>query len=134
MIQRSALIVVTLAAVWLALGRGASLTLVPVAIIFLWKRSRGPRMFPQWMRQALLARDGGKCRYCGVKVHYLADCPDHGCDDCYQSDHRTAWADGGKTTIRNGLTACRWCNQTKSALSVDEFEDKVRARVEGLRR
>lgn len=136
MIRRLALVVVALVAVGLALGRGAALSLVAVAAIFVWKRqrNRGPRLFPQWMRQAILARDGGRCQYCGVEIHYLANCPERGCDDCYQTDHEEAWADGGDTTIRNGRAACRWCNLTKGALSVDEFADAVRRRAEGLKR
>ena len=135
MIQRSALSAVALAAVWLALGRGAALTLVPVAVIFLWKRqrNRGPRLFPQWMRQAILARDGARCRWCGVKVHARSACPLGTCPDDFEADHVMAWADGGNTTLANSAVSCSWCNGQKSALSVDEFAEAVRRRAESLR-
>lgn len=102
---------------------------------FVWRRlrrrvrpgalRRGPRLFTTEMRKSILRRDGGRCVYCPTAVHFQADCPNGrlGCDDDYQCDHYTAWDDGGDTVPRNGVTACRWCNQHKGALSIEEFRD-----------
>lgn len=87
---------------------------VGVAAGGLCRFGRGPRLFPQWMRERLLARDGGRCVYCGVPVHYAAGCPFAGCDDCFEADHVQAWANGGRTTLANGVVACRACNRAKS--------------------
>lgn len=75
---------------------------------------RGPRLFPEDMRRAIYARDGGRCASCGVAVHWERDCPYGECERCYQADHVKAWANGGRTTLRNGACLCRACNQAKS--------------------
>lgn len=104
---------------WLAL-------LVAATAVFLWRArlwtsGRMDRLFSPELRRALLERDGHRCAYCRRRVHYLSDCPAAGCDTCFEADHVTAWADGGGTTVDNGVTACRRCNQWKRARSVEEF-------------
>lgn len=81
------------------------------------------RLYSPELRAALLERGGGVCAYCHRAVHYESDCPRGGCGLDYQADHLVAWADGGRTTLENGVVACRWCNLHKSARPVDEFLD-----------
>lgn len=120
------------AAVMAALLGAWSILFVPVGIVAAWwivrrrrhqAGARGPRLFPAAMRTAILQRHGNSCAYCGVEVHYGIDCPNapRGCWDDYQADHVIAWDDGGATAYDNAAVACRWCNQRKGALSVDEF-------------
>jgi 5-methylcytosine-specific restriction endonuclease McrA len=110
---------------------GSAILVVPLA----WHRfrqrfrpgalRRGPRLFTTAMRREILSRDGARCAYCPAVVHFAADCPNGrlGCDDDYQCDHYVAWDDGGDTAKRNGVTACRWCNQHKGAMSIEEFRE-----------
>lgn len=81
----------------------------------------GERLFSPELRAALLERDGQRCAYCARRVHYEGDCPTGGCDTCFQADHVKPWAASGGTTLDNGVVACRWCNQHKSARPVGEF-------------
>lgn len=115
------------AVMWLA-GTGWW-AFIPIAVGLYLLSKVGPRLpgddrlFSPELRAALLERDGGRCRYCRRPVHYEGDCPRGGCDLDYQADHLVAWADGGRTTLDNGIVACRWCNLHKSARSVVEFLD-----------
>ena len=54
------------------------------------------------LRRAVKRRDRGACRYCGTAV------AEH-----YEIDHVIPVRDGGITTMRNLVLACRECNQTK---------------------
>jgi len=128
------------ALVWVAvltllLGPLGFIGSVVVVVPYMWHRlrrrikpgalRRGPRLFTAEMRKEILRRDGARCAYCPATVHFQADCPQGalGCWDDYQCDHYTAWADGGDTVKANGVTACRWCNVHKGAMSIDEFRD-----------
>jgi hypothetical protein len=57
---------------------------------------------PGWMRDAVLARDGGACLNCGSW-------------DELQMDHIHPWSQGGRTTLDNLQTLCGPCNRTKGA-------------------
>lgn len=83
----------------------------------------GPRTAPTWLRRKLLARDRGRCRYCGVDVHYEVDCPNApvGCPNDYHADHVQAWANEGSTVEANMVASCLWCNVRKGAMPVEEF-------------
>lgn len=99
--------------IWLA-GRGST-----------GPEQDGPRLFPLELRRRIFARDGGRCQYCRVALHYESDCRRGGCDDCYEADHVEPWSDGGDTTLGNAAAACRACNQAKGARDVDDFlEDR----------
>lgn len=91
---------------------------------------RGPRLYPQWMRQAIIQRDGAHCYVCGVLTHPESECQRGGCPDCRQFDHVKAWFRGGSTTVKNGKVACAWCNRRKGAGTLDELRDEVRAEYE----
>jgi hypothetical protein len=55
------------------------------------------------LRSRILRRDRGCCRYCGTST------------GPFEIDHVIPVALGGITHIRNLVTACRGCNQTKGA-------------------
>jgi hypothetical protein len=65
------------------------------------------RTFTPQQRMAVFRRDGGVCRVAvkcdGAKVRW----------DDWHCDHRTAWTEGGKTTVENGQVACAACNFAK---------------------
>ena len=63
------------------------------------------RFAPAWMRRRVYERDGGQCQYCGKPVSLEAA----------QIDHVHPWYHGGHTVIPNFVTACKPCNQRKSA-------------------
>lgn len=73
-------------------------------------------------RQEMYVRDKGKCRYCGVSVHFKSDCDwIDGCDTCFEADHRKPRSRWGRTTLANGVTACRYHNRDKGALTDQEY-------------
>jgi hypothetical protein len=55
------------------------------------------------MRQRILRRDGGACRYCGKS------------DGPFHMDHVLPVSKGGRTNMRNLVTACETCNLRKGA-------------------
>lgn len=61
-------------------------------------------------RARIFERDGNRCRYCGKRVNR----------DSRVIDHVVAWANGGRNTDDNLVTACRTCNHRKGTLSVEE--------------
>jgi 5-methylcytosine-specific restriction endonuclease McrA len=56
---------------------------------------------PDWLRQRVLRRDHGACRYCGKT------------DGPFHLDHVLPVAHGGRTNLRNLVTACSTCNLRK---------------------
>ncbi|GAA3399569.1 hypothetical protein GCM10020370_00560 [Paenibacillus hodogayensis] len=58
-------------------------------------------------RRFILARDRNICHFCGEYGDTI--------------DHLLPRAKGGHTTPANCVCACNLCNQTKAALSLDEF-------------
>lgn len=89
----------------------------------LWyPNARRRRDFTAEQRATMYARDGGRCHYCGVLVHYEMNCQwVDGCDTCFEADHVVPWSRGGETVLSNGVTACRFHNRLKSDRSLDEF-------------
>jgi len=58
---------------------------------------------PRELRDAVLARDGHACRYCGRRAAHLS------------IDHVYPVARGGETTLDNLVAACDQCNSRKNA-------------------
>lgn len=54
------------------------------------------RLFPGWMRRALLARDGNRCAFPGCQI------PGAWCE----AHHIVAWYRGGETSVENGVLLC----------------------------
>lgn len=65
-------------------------------------RSRAPLS-----RQGVLARDGGRCQYCGNAAETL--------------DHVVPRSRGGRHVWENLVAACRRCNHTKADRTLDEL-------------
>lgn len=65
-------------------------------------RSRAPLS-----RQGVLARDGGRCQYCGNAAETL--------------DHVVPRSKGGRHVWENLVAACRRCNHTKADRTLDEL-------------
>lgn len=83
---------------------------------------RGRRDFTPDERAIIFRNGKGRCFYCGVQVHYETHCEwIDGCNTCFQADHYIAYANGGPTTVDNGVVACRFHNQAKGAKHPDEF-------------
>lgn len=67
------------------------------------------RLFSSEQRLAIFRRDGGICQ---VRLK----CSGAKCEwDAWEADHKTAWSQGGKTTVENGQVACPACNRAKGA-------------------
>jgi hypothetical protein len=64
-------------------------------VVTKWRYSRGPA----WSRPGVLARDQGRCAYCGGHASTV--------------DHVLPRSRGGKNTWRNTVAACASCNQRK---------------------
>lgn len=64
-------------------------------IVTKWRYSSGPA----WSRPGVIARDGGRCGYCGTRATTV--------------DHITPRSRGGRNTWKNTVAACGPCNQRK---------------------
>lgn len=70
---------------------------------------KSTRQVDQNVAWACYARDGFECQYCGaINVPFTYD-------------HWLAQAFGGRTTIENGVTACRPCNKAKGHMTTEEW-------------
>ena len=65
------------------------------------RRSKAGQKRYDQLRRAVIARDGGKCRYCGDKAKVI------------EVDHVLPWSKGGRDSMENLVTACKPCNQEK---------------------
>ena len=63
------------------------------------------------LRRQVFARDGFRCRYCGVQAGEP--------NVVLHADHLVSVADGGTNALDNLITACQRCNGGKSARSLD---------------
>ncbi|WP_347271652.1 HNH endonuclease [Rhizorhabdus histidinilytica] len=61
------------------------------------------------IRKTVFARDDFTCRYCGVRGARM------------ECDHVIPYSAGGQTTLDNLVTACRSCNRSKGAKSLEEW-------------
>lgn len=64
-------------------------------VVTKWRYSAGP----QWSRPGVIARDEGRCAYCGGHATTV--------------DHVLPRSRGGKNTWKNTVAACGPCNQRK---------------------
>ena len=80
------------------------MTLPPSSIKNRENDPRGPRTARPSLRFEVFRRDSYTCQYCGRRA---PEFPLH-------VDHIIPWSKGGKTEIKNLLTACRECNLGKS--------------------
>lgn len=77
-------------------------------------------LYRQGIIEELIAREGGRCRYCKVEVrrNWLED---NRFDDDATIDHIIPKAKGGPNHISNYALACRRCNHAKGDRTVEEF-------------
>lgn len=68
----------------------------------------GSRYIPIDVREAVILRDGFRCRYCGEQ-----------CENIHL-DHVLPWSRGGCHTTSNIVVSCPTCNLRKSAKTPDE--------------
>ncbi|MBQ3456696.1 MAG: HNH endonuclease [Synergistaceae bacterium] len=73
------------------------------------------RNVPNEIREEVLKRDNFTCQYCGRKGEGVE----------LEIDHIIPMTRGGKTDIRNLITACKECNRAKhnKLLSADQLEE-----------
>ena len=69
---------------------------------------------------AIFARDGGCCVYCGVAVRPRAKGL-HRAPDLATLDHLTPRSQGGRTVPDNLALACHACNNARGTISVAAF-------------
>ena len=68
------------------------------------KKRDSRRAFSPTQKKAIWAQQGGKCAICHKPL-----------DPRYtEYDHGKAWADGGKTTVKNGRALCANCHKLKT--------------------
>jgi len=66
-------------------------------------------------RKRVYDKLGGRCAYCGCKMHIKA----------MQVDHMKPLANGGRDVESNMYPACRSCNHRKGASSIESFRAQV---------
>lgn len=81
-----------------------------------------PRPSPGWIRKAVYARDGYRCRYCGVMTSYRARNKPYS----RTADHLIPRSKGGRTNIINLVTCCKKCNDAKKSHSLSEMGYRLR--------
>jgi 5-methylcytosine-specific restriction endonuclease McrA len=69
-----------------------------------------PRRPSRSLRDAIFARDGYRCAYCGAA-------------DELTTDHVLAWSRRGETLPGNLVCCCLTCNETKAGWPVDLFAE-----------
>jgi 5-methylcytosine-specific restriction endonuclease McrA len=79
------------------------------------KREARARLF-----EAVWARDGGACSYCGVPVRRLAKGL-HGAPDLATLDHVQPRSQGGRLSLDNLVLACRACNNARGTQDAERF-------------
>lgn len=73
------------------------------------------KSFSRKTREAVYAKCGGRCAYCGYEIRIKE----------MQIDHLESFYNGGKDEIDNLLPSCRQCNFYKSAYSLDGFREML---------
>lgn len=71
-------------------------------VVTKWRYTAGPA----WSRPGVIARDDGRCGYCGTQATTV--------------DHITPRSRGGRNTWKNTVAACGPCNQRKGDRSPAE--------------
>lgn len=76
------------------------------------------------IKNAVFARDGWRCRYCGVMTSYRRKNMPYS----RTVDHVIPRSKGGRSNIINLVTACKSCNDTKKSLTLAELGWTMRPR------
>lgn len=82
-------------------------------------------------RESIAEKSGGRCWYCGVKLHFDKS---RSMDTCYATlDHVVAQAVGGSGRKDNLVAACRRCNCGKNKRTVEDYRLSRRFKAAGLK-
>ena len=74
------------------------------------------KSFNRKIREAVYAKCGGHCAYCGCEISIKE----------MQIDHLKAFYNGGNNEIDNLLPSCRQCNFYKSTFSLEVYREYVK--------
>tara|TARA_R100001244_G_scaffold2541_1_gene3922 strand:- start:5821 stop:6303 length:483 start_codon:yes stop_codon:yes gene_type:complete len=74
-----------------------------------YRKMQGRTPLPQSVRQAIIERDGQRCRYCGGET------------GPFQIDHIVPFVRGGTDDHENLTVACKPCNQSKGFKLLGEW-------------
>jgi 5-methylcytosine-specific restriction endonuclease McrA len=96
--------------------RSVSITIKMPSVIRLLRAVRGSKRVIKFSRINILARDGFRCQYCGVKFEMRE----------LTYDHVVARSRGGRTTWENVVAACAPCNRKKGDRTPEEARMKLR--------
>lgn len=98
-------------------------------------------MLPADLRQQVIARDGLRCRYCGIKVVRRADypywppIPNHMAGvGLLTIDHIRPRSRGGFDELSNLCVACQECNVKKGSFHRDYLQKQRRKKRKARRR
>jgi RHS repeat-associated protein len=86
--------------------------------------SPGPRRFSPEQRERAWERSKDangtpRCEYCGKEIT-----KEPGKPNTYEADHKNPYSRGGPTKDENLAPACRTCNRSKGAQTIEEFEKR----------
>ena len=79
----------------------------------------GRRLFNKNEKQLIYHHCKRQCFYCGEKFKL---------EEPWEADHLIPWSKEGRTTVVNGVVACRDCNRRKSNMTHHEFVKKYGGR------
>lgn len=79
--------------------------------------TRPRKKIPAALRTAILARDGKRCVYCGVKASKKV---------ALTLDHVIPHSHGGPDTALNLVSACGECNNRRSTMPIDLYAEWLR--------
>lgn len=93
------------------------------------KKRRDPyRSIAVALAAELMQEQGGKCYWCGVAMWHPAF-PDPTSQDRPEDratfDHKIPMSKGGPTTKKNGVAACKYCNNDRGDTPFEEYEQWV---------
>jgi 5-methylcytosine-specific restriction endonuclease McrA len=96
--------------------RSAFLVIKMPAVVRLISFFRRRKHQVKFSRHNILARDGWKCQYCGVKVQTQS----------MTQDHVLPRSQGGRTSWENIVTCCETCNAKKANKTPQQAKMKLR--------
>lgn len=100
-------------------------------IVILDESSARRRKIPDKVRQAIIARDGGVCRECGVVVRPGKNDKYDAGPDLAEIDHILPVKDGGTNDPQNLRTLCLSCNRKKAGSDVRRRNKEASAKGRG---
>lgn len=80
------------------------------------------KSFSRKMREAVYAKCGGRCAYCGcdLNIHDM------------QIDHMLSLAMGGSDKFPNLMPSCQQCNYYKDTMTLESFREYIRTMLDRI--